>query len=102
MKCYIDGLNQARIELGRISLYFSYHTLVAIGVGGRTYKTATKYSRTTSKHMASIPGPVDEENFKILENSLHDVLDVWYSEGHDAALDAAQRENIKKIVEIKL
>lgn len=40
------------VELGDISLLFSYHTLVGLKIGNQTYQTNKKYSRTTSRHIS--------------------------------------------------
>jgi hypothetical protein len=43
--------NFVRVNVGETVLYFSYETLVAFEANDRTYATAEKYSRTTSKHI---------------------------------------------------
>lgn len=39
------------VRIGDIHLAFSYNTLVGVEYKGTKYKTTTKYSATTSKHM---------------------------------------------------
>lgn len=50
------ALNTIRTNFNEVTvdnkvLYFSYNTLVAVSTPEGTYKTSTKYSATTTRHM---------------------------------------------------
>jgi len=49
-KLKIVYANATEICVNGITLYFSYETCVAFSGPSGSYKTATKYSKTTSKH----------------------------------------------------
>lgn len=54
MKAKSVGLNQTEIELSNKTVLVSYQTPVAsIQVDGQCFKTDTKFSNTTSKHINS-------------------------------------------------
>ena len=59
--------NLTRVYLGeRLTLWFSYETIVAFAVSGEGIFKARKmrYSKTTARHLASIPGiELDDETF---------------------------------------
>lgn len=52
------GSNQIEIRHGDNFFLVSYKTPVAAYVKGEFYKTSTKFSRTTSKHINKWLGPV--------------------------------------------
>lgn len=52
MKVRIVGPNQTEVILSDRSLFFSYETLVGLRLSGVGYfRTSTKYSKTTSRHV---------------------------------------------------
>jgi len=66
------GSNQIEIHHGDNIFLVSYKTPVAAYVKGKFYKTSTKFSRTTSKHINKWLGPVkaDEISQDVIENWL--------------------------------
>lgn len=50
IKLRVVGANQTEVELGRVTLFFSYNTLVAVNAG-RFYVTSHQYSKTTTRHI---------------------------------------------------
>lgn len=52
MKLTKLGPSTTEIEIGDTTILFSYKTPVACHVAGRYFKTSTKHSVTTSKHIA--------------------------------------------------
>lgn len=51
MKLNQVGSNQTEIEIGGNVVLFSYKTPVAANVAGKFYRTATRHSVTTSRHI---------------------------------------------------
>lgn len=51
MKLNPLGSNQAEVEIGGNTVFFSYRTPVAANVDGRCYRTEKHWSVTTSKHI---------------------------------------------------
>ena len=90
MRCDIFGQNKASFTIGDFTLYFSYHTLVAVRYRGRTYMTEKKYSRTTSKHLREFNGCFDEARFGELSDALEEFFDV---------ISEANMEDMKKIAQ---
>lgn len=90
MRCDIEGLNRASFVIGDFTLFFSYHTLVAVRYRGETYKTEVKYSRTTGKHLRQISGFPDQEKFEELRDAIEEFFDV---------ISEANMEDMKKIAQ---
>lgn len=66
------GSNQTEISLANGDrLFFSYSTCVAARVSGKFYRTAQKWSATTSKHVSKW---LDGRNAENKEQSFFDVL----------------------------
>lgn len=51
MKIRPIGSNQTELSTGDKTVLFSYQTPVAANVGGKFYRTAQRWSVTTSKHI---------------------------------------------------
>lgn len=49
------GNNTVVIRDGYTAAYFSYGTIIALIMDNQSYKTTTKFSKTTSKHLNAIP-----------------------------------------------
>ena len=90
MRCDIDGPNRASFVIGDFTLFFSYHTLVAVRYRGDTYKTEVKYSRTTGKHLGKISGFPDQEKFEKISDAIEEFFDV---------ISEANMEDMKKIAQ---
>lgn len=62
MKLNNLGSNQNEVTIGEATILFSYNTPVACNMGGKFYRTAKSWSRTTSKHInAWLAGAKAEE-----------------------------------------
>jgi hypothetical protein len=60
-----DKTNNAMVvSFGNITLWFSYHTLVAFKVGNRRIVSENLWSSTTGKHLNSIDGKDLKNRFK--------------------------------------
>jgi hypothetical protein len=63
------------VSVGKmLKLYFSYNTVIAFTYDGTLYKTAHKYSKTTSRHQNSLPSGVTIENHEEFIERLNDCL----------------------------
>jgi len=63
------------VSIGRmLKLYFSYDTVIAFAYDGTLYKTAHKYSKTTSRHQNSLHSGVTIENHEEFIKRLNDCL----------------------------
>ena len=51
MRIKPNGANQTVLETGKADVLFSYQTPVACEYNGQYYRTATKYSNTTTRHI---------------------------------------------------
>lgn len=71
MKLKQVGSNMSEVEMGNKTILFSYSTPVAYHEEGEGYfKTSTKYSKTTSKHINKwLAGATAKEvNQEVLDN----------------------------------
>lgn len=56
-KIRIHGANQTEVNIGDITLYFSYETCVAFHLAGAGYFVSENvWSRTTAKHISQMTG----------------------------------------------
>jgi len=49
------GNNTVVIRDDNTAAYFSYGTIIALVIDNQAYKTTTRFSKTTSKHLNAIP-----------------------------------------------
>lgn len=56
VKHYTEGPNNYRIEIGTLTMWFSYETCIAFQVGGRRTVCENVWSKTTGKHLGRIDG----------------------------------------------
>ena len=47
------GENQTQLETKKDVVFYSYETPVAANIGGKFYRTSSKFSVTTTKHINS-------------------------------------------------
>jgi hypothetical protein len=72
IKLKVLGENQTEVEINGKYLLFSYDTLVAAQVNGTYYRTKTKHSKTTTKHVnAWCPA----STWQVTDETLEDIVD---------------------------
>lgn len=56
VKHYTEGPNFCRVEIGTLTLWFSYETIIAFQSEGNRVVCENVWSKTTGKHLKSIDG----------------------------------------------
>ena len=58
VKHYTEGPNNYRVEIGNLTLWFSYETIIAFQTGGKRFVCENVWSPTTGKHLSRIDGGI--------------------------------------------
>lgn len=87
---YKGSQNAIRVDMGDITLWFSYTTIIAVRIGPDTWVSKNEWSNTTGKHLAAIDGGVKANPDRIPHSELMDIVkervETMMGEGHKVKL----------------